>query len=133
MSDAAVRRTVLRNGTRVVSETVPGARSVSAGVWVGVGSRDEPREVAGASHFLEHLLFKGTKKRTGRELAIAVDAVGGDLNAYTAKEHTVFYLRFPAHAAATGLDLLVELLTAPRLSTRDIAAEREIILEELAS
>lgn len=133
MDGDAPQRTVLPNGTRVVSETIPGARSVSVGVWVGIGSRDEPDEVAGASHFLEHLLFKGTKHRSGRDIAMAVDRVGGDLNAYTAKEHTVFYLRVPVAAAASGLDLLVELLTEPKLAARDVTAEREIILEELAA
>ena len=126
------QRTVLPNGTRVVSETIPGARSVSVGVWIGIGSRDEPDDLAGVSHFLEHLLFKGTTERSGRDIALAVDRVGGDLNAYTAKEHTVFYLRVPAAAAPDGLALLVELLTQPQFASRDVAAERKIILEELA-
>ena len=127
-----VRRTVLNNGTRVVSETIPGARSLSLGVWVGVGSRDEPADAAGVSHFLEHLVFKGTRSRSGRDIAVAVDAVGGDFNAYTAKEHTVFYLRVPASAAAMATDVLFDVLRAPRLGAADVRSEREVILEELA-
>jgi predicted Zn-dependent peptidase len=131
-ADDAVRRSTLPHGTRVVTEAVPGARSISAGVWVGVGSRDEPAEQAGASHFLEHLLFKGTPRRDARDIAVAVDAAGGDLNAYTAKEHTVFYLRVPAGAAAMGLDLLADIVGQPLLRPEDVAAERDVILEELA-
>jgi predicted Zn-dependent peptidase len=131
-ADAAVRRSTLQHGTRVVTEAVPGARSISAGVWVGVGSRDEPAERAGASHFLEHLLFKGTPERDARQIAVAVDAAGGDLNAYTAKEHTVFYLRVPSGAASMGLELLADIVGQPLLRPEDVSAERDVILEELA-
>jgi predicted Zn-dependent peptidase len=127
-----VRRSTLAHGTRVVTEAVPDARSISVGVWVGIGSRDEPASEAGASHFLEHLLFKGTPSRDARSIAVAVDAAGGDLNAYTAKEHTVFYLRIPARAAAMGLDLLTDIVGQPLLRPEDVIAERDVILEELA-
>lgn len=128
-----VRRTVLPGGTRVVTERVPHARSVSVGIWVAVGSRDEPAEHAGVSHFLEHLLFKGTEQRDARQIAITIDALGGEMNAYTSKEHTVFYLRVPAHGAAAGVDLLVDLVAGPALRESDVAGERTVILEELAA
>ena len=95
-----VRRTTLPGGLRVVTEYIPSVRSASVGVWVGVGSRDEGPSVAGAAHFLEHLLFKATPTRTAVEIAQAVDAVGGELNAFTAKEHTCYY----AHVLDTDLD-----------------------------
>ena len=88
--------TQLPSGLRVVTERVPTALSVAAGVWVGVGARDEPDELSGVSHFLEHLLFKGTEERSARAIAAAVDRVGGDMNAFTAKEYTAYYCRVPA-------------------------------------
>ena len=117
----------------MVTEAVDGARSVSVGVWVGVGSRDEPVEQAGVSHFLEHLLFKGTPARDAQRIAVAVDATGGDLNAYTAKEQTVFYLRMPARAAALGVELLADIVAEPLLRPEDVRTERDVILEELAA
>src|ERR1700749_4327714 len=86
-----IPRTELPGGLRIVSEAMPGARSASIGVWVGVGSRDETPSLAGTSHFLEHLLFKGTTSRSALEIASAMDAVGGELNAFTEKEHTCYY------------------------------------------
>jgi predicted Zn-dependent peptidase len=116
----------------VVTEAVPGAASVALGFYVGTGSRDEPDELAGASHFLEHLLFKGTEARGARALAEAVDAVGGDLNAYTAHEHTAFHIRLPAGELDLGLDVLSEVVWAPALRPEDVESERAVILEELA-
>jgi predicted Zn-dependent peptidase len=127
-----VHSTVLPGGTRLVSEQVPGARSASVGVWVGVGSRDESAAIAGVSHFLEHLLFKGTHRRSARATAVAVEAVGGDLNAYTAKEHTTFHLRAPTSGLGPGLDVLAEQLCEPLLAADDVVAERSVVLEELA-
>ena len=126
------RRTELGNGVRVVSEAVPGARSLSVGVWIGVGSRDEPPERAGLCHVLEHLIFKGTADRDARSLAVAFDAVGGEMNAYTAKERTAYYSRVPAGAEDIGLDLLLEAVTQAELREEDLDQEREVILEELA-
>ena len=91
---AALRRTTLPGGLRVVTEYLPAVRSASIGVWVGVGSRDEGATVAGAAHFLEHLLFKSTPTRTAVDIAQAMDAVGGELNAFTAKEHTCYCLLY---------------------------------------
>jgi predicted Zn-dependent peptidase len=110
---------------------MPGARSASFGCWVRVGSRDEPADDAGVSHFLEHLLFKGTATRSGREISEAIEAVGGEMNAHTGHEHTAFYTRVPGSAAAVGLDLLVDVLTAPAFDEDDVESERQVILEEL--
>ena len=85
-ADSTVRRTVLPGGLRVVTEFLPAVRSVALGIWVGVGSRDEDENHAGATHYLEHLLFKGTRKRTALDISATMDAVGGELNAFTAKE-----------------------------------------------
>src|SRR4051795_12572144 len=93
--DDSIRRTRLDSGLRVVTEHLPGLRSVAVGFWVGTGSRDEPDAIAGASHFLEHLLFKGTADRTASELAEAIESVGGDMNAFTGQESTAYYVRVP--------------------------------------
>src|SRR5207247_678028 len=93
LSPMPIRRTEFESGLRVVTERIPGVRSVALGFWVLAGSRDEPPPISGSSHFLEHLLFKGTKTRTARDIAEAFDAVGGDVNAFTAKEYTCFYSR----------------------------------------
>ena len=111
---AALRRTTLPGGLRVVTEYLPGVRSASVGVWVGVGSRDEGATVAGAAHFLEHLLFKSTPTRTAVDIAQAVDAVGGELNAFTAKEHTCYY----AHVLDSDLELAVDLVADVVLNGR---------------
>ncbi|MCU1498311.1 MAG: peptidase [Acidimicrobiales bacterium] len=115
----------------MVTEQVPGARSASFGCWVRVGGRDEVADLAGASHFLEHLLFKGTEERSGREISEAVEAVGGELNAHTAHEHTAFYTRVPGTAAGVGLDLLADVVTSPAFDEDDVESERQVILEEL--
>jgi predicted Zn-dependent peptidase len=130
--DDDVSVTTLPSGLRVVTETVPGARSVTMGVWVGVGSRDEPADAAGVSHFLEHLLFKGTPERSSREIAAAVDRLGGDLNAYTAKETTAFYARVPAGCLDVAAEVLGDVCTRPALRDVDVDSERQVILEELA-
>ncbi len=124
--------TQLRSGLRVVTERVPTALSVAVGVWVGVGARDEPDELSGVSHFLEHLLFKGTEERSAHDIAAAVDRVGGDMNAFTAKEYTAYYCRLPAEHLALGVELLGDVLTAPALRDSDVENERQVILEELA-
>ena len=111
---------------------MPEARSVTTGFWVAIGSRDEPEELSGASHFLEHLLFKGTERRSAREIAETVDAVGGEMNAFTSKEHTAYYTRLPAREMAAGLDLLSDVVTAPAFRANEVEAERQVILEELA-
>jgi predicted Zn-dependent peptidase len=127
-----IERTDLSSGLTVVTEAMPGARSASFGCWVRVGARDETDEQAGSSHFLEHLLFKGTATRTGREVSEAIEAVGGELNAHTAHEHTAFYTRVPAPAADIGLELLCDVVTQPTFDEDDVESERQVILEELS-
>lgn len=126
-----IERTDLPSGLAVVTETMPGARSASFGCWARVGGRDESDEQAGVSHFLEHLMFRGTSSRSGRELSEAIEAVGGELNAHTSHEHTAFYARVPGSAADVGIDLLTDVLTSPAFDADDVESERQVILEEL--
>ncbi len=128
-----VRRSEFDNGMRVLTDTAPERSTVSVSAWVGVGSRDEPDSEAGASHFLEHLLFKGTEERGAREIALTLDAVGGDMNAFTSNEHTAFYASVPATDTDTAVDLLLDVLARPALAASDLDAERHVILEELAA
>ncbi len=122
----------LDDGLTIATDRVPGARSVAIGVWVAAGSRDEPAELSGVSHFLEHLLFKGTTSRSAVDISRAVDRVGGDINAFTAKEYTAYYCRLPRRHVDTGIELLGDVLTAPLLADEDVESERQVILEELA-
>ncbi|ORB26138.1 peptidase M16 [Mycolicibacterium moriokaense] len=119
-------------GLRVVTEHIPSVHSASVGVWVDVGSRDEGPSVAGAAHFLEHLLFKSTPTRTAVDIAQAVDAVGGELNAFTTREHTCYY----AHVLDTDLELAVDLVAdvvlRGRCAPEDVEIERDVVLEEIA-
>jgi len=122
----------LSNGLTVATERIPGALSLSAGAWVGVGARDEPEALSGVSHFLEHLLFKGSATRSAREISQTIDRVGGDINAFTAKEYTAYYCRLPARHQELGISLLGDVLTSPALRSEDVDNERHVILEELA-
>jgi predicted Zn-dependent peptidase len=126
------RKTVLPGGLRVVTEAVPGVRSAAFGVWVGVGSRDEQLPEHGASHFLEHLLFKGTRKRDALEIAVVMDAVGGELNAFTAKEYTCFYARVLDSDLALAVDVVSDLVTSALVAPDDVESERGVILEEIS-
>ena len=116
----------------MVTERVPGCRTVSLGCFVGVGSRDETPARHGASHFLEHVLFKGTRRRTAEQISAAVEAVGGDLNAYTAKEHTCFHARVIDEHAGLAVDVLTDMLTASLVRGADLETERAVILDEIA-
>ena len=127
-----VRRTVLRGGLRVVTEHVPGVRSAAVGVFVGVGSRDETPALNGASHFLEHLLFKGTETRSAMDISSALDAVGGEFNAYTAREYTCYHARVLDEDFPIAVDVLGDMLTASLITPDDVEAEREVILDEIA-
>lgn len=122
----------LPGGIRVVTETVPGVRSVSLGIWIGIGSRDETPEQAGAAHYLEHLLFKGTGRRTAAGIAEEIDAVGGELNAFTAKEHTCYYAHVLDNDLALGIDLLADVVTEAQLHHTDVELERGVVLEEIS-
>ncbi len=129
---SVVARTVLPSGVRVLTESMPGLRSATVGMWVGVGSRDEADGHHGSTHFLEHLLFKGTARRTPLEIAEAFDAVGGEANASTGKEHTCYYARVMAEDAPMAIDVITDMVTSSRIDADDFESEREVILEELA-
>ena len=131
-SAPGVARTTLPGGVRVLTEAVPGVRSVSIGIWIGIGSRDETGEQAGAAHFLEHLLFKGTARRTALEIAEAFDAVGGELNAFTAKEHTCYYAQVLDTDLPLAVDVLADVVTDAVLAPADVEIERSVVLEEIA-
>ncbi len=115
-----------------MTEAMPGVRSASIGVWVGVGSRDEAPALSGASHFLEHLLFKGTPSRSALDISVALDLVGGEFNAFTAKEYTCFHARVLDADLALAVDVLGDMVTSSTLAAEDVEAEREVILDEIA-
>jgi predicted Zn-dependent peptidase len=127
-----VRHTVLPGGLRIVTEAVPTVRSVTVGIWVGVGSRDESPSLAGASHYLEHLLFKGTKQRDALAISSAIDAVGGEMNAFTSKEYTCFYARVLDADLPLAVDVVCDLVTSSVIRGADVDSERGVILEEIA-
>jgi predicted Zn-dependent peptidase len=128
----SVRRTVLPSGLRIVTEEVPSVRSAAIGIWVNVGSRDETPAVAGASHFLEHLLFKGTTRRNALEISSTIEAVGGEMNAFTSKEYTCFYARVIDTDLPMAIDVVSDLITSSIVSALDVDAERKVVLEEIA-
>ena len=128
----SVRRSVLPSGVRVLTEQVPGAQSVSVSFSVAVGSRDETNNHFGSTHFLEHLLFKGTKKRTALDIAVAFDSVGGSSNASTGKEHTSYYARVQDKALPIAVDVIADMLTSSLIDPTEFENERPVILEELA-
>ncbi len=123
---------MLPGGLRVVTEAMPHVRSATIGVWVGVGSRDESPTLSGASHFLEHLLFKGTPTRTAMDISVALDAVGGEFNAFTAKEYTCFHARVLDEDLPVAIDVLGDMITSSVISAEDVEAERAVILDEIA-
>jgi predicted Zn-dependent peptidase len=122
--------TELSTGERIISERVPGVRSVSLGFWIGAGSRDEPESRAGVTHFLEHLLFKGTSRYSAQEIAEIFDEIGGELNAATSRETTVVYARIPDVGLERALDVMADMVFRPAFL--DIDSEREVVLEEIA-
>ena len=130
-SDGA-QRTVLPGGLRVITESLPSVRSAAFGIWTAVGSRDEDREHAGATHYLEHLLFKGTRRRSALDISAAIDAVGGELNAFTAKEYTCYYARVLDEDLPLAIDVLSDMVSASLIEPREVDAERGVILEEIA-
>jgi len=125
-------RTILPSGLRIVTEEVSTVRSATFGVWVNVGSRDETSPVAGASHFLEHLLFKGTKTRTAMEISSSIEAVGGEMNAFTGKEYTCFYARVIDVDLPLAVEVISDLITSSVVAASDVDAERNVVLEEIA-
>ena len=127
-----VTRSELPNGIRVVSEQMPGVSSVTAGIWVENGSRFERRDQSGISHFLEHLFFKGTERRTAAEIAEEIDAVGGVLNAFTGKEYTCYYARVLGEHVDLATDLLADLFLNSRFAAEEIDRERSVVLQEIS-
>ena len=120
----------LDSGERIVSEQLEHVRSVAVGFWIGAGSRDEERPKGGVSHFIEHLLFKGSARYSALDIAEIFDSIGGELNAATSREHTVVYSRVPDHRLAEALDVMTDMVFAPAFEELD--AEREVVLEEIA-
>ena len=128
----SVKRTVHPSGLRIVTEEVPSVRSAAIGIWVNVGSRDEAPATAGASHFLEHLLFKGTTTRTALEITSSIESVGGEMNAFTSKEYTCFYARVIDTDLPMAIDVVSDLITSSIVTALDVDAERKVVLEEIA-
>ncbi len=127
-----IRRTVLPGGLRVITEALPAMRSVAFGIWVGIGSRDEVPSLGGSSHFLEHLLFKGTERRTALEISAAMDAVGGEMNAFTAQEYTCYYARVLDVDLPLAVDVVSDMVGSSLIASADLEVERGVILEEIA-
>jgi predicted Zn-dependent peptidase len=125
------RKDTLANGIRVVSETLPKSRSVSIGVWVKVGSRHEPPEIGGISHFIEHLFFKGTQKRTAKDIAIEMDSIGGEMNAFTSQETTTYYAKVVDEHLPVAIDILSDILLGSKFDPVEMEKERKVILEEI--
>jgi len=125
------KKTVLENGIRVVTERIDYVRSISIGVWIDVGSRDEKSDEAGTSHFIEHMLFKGTKKRTAKEIASSLESVGGSLNAFTGREHTCYFARVLDEHTNVALDVLSDILKNPLFNPSHLEKERKVILSEI--
>lgn len=128
----SVKRSVHASGLRIVTEEVPSVRSAAVGIWVNVGSRDEAPATAGASHFLEHLLFKGTTSRTALEISSSIESVGGEMNAFTSKEYTCFYARVIDTDLPMAIDVVSDLITSSIVTVLDVDAERKVVLEEIA-
>ena len=126
-----ITKTTLDSGLRVVSEALGHLRSVTLGAWVGTGARDESDDRTGTSHFLEHLLFKGTPTRSARDVAHAIESVGGEFNAFTTHEQTVFYVRVPDAHLETAVDVLCDVVWNPAFRSEEVDIEREVILEEI--
>ena len=129
---SSVRRSVLPSGVRILTEEVPGSQSVSVSFSVAVGSRDETNNHFGSTHFLEHLLFKGTKSRSAMDIAVAFDSVGGSSNASTGKEHTSYYAKVQDKALPIAVEVIADMLTSSLIDETEFENERPVILEELA-
>jgi len=129
---AQVRRSILPGGVRVITEKIPGLRSATIGAWISVGSRDESPGSFGAAHYLEHLLFKGTGRRSAKQIAQEFDGAGAEANAVTGKEHTCYYARVLDRDVPMALDVICDMLTSALLDTQEFERERGVILEEIA-
>src|SRR3954452_23840136 len=126
-----VTREVLDTGLRLITESMPHVRSVSIGVWLTRGSRHETNAQGGIAHFVEHMLFKGTGTRTAEDIAQAIDSIGGQLDAFTAKEYASYYIKVLDEHLPTAIDLLSDIVMNPRLDAEDVDKEKKVILEEI--
>jgi len=130
-NEALYKKTVLPSGLRIVTENLPASKSVSIGIWVNVGSRDEPTEENGISHFIEHMAFKGTKKRDARRIAHELESVGGSLNAFTSREQTCYYARILDRHLDRAVDVLADILKNSLFDPQELEKEKNVILEEI--
>lgn len=128
-----IEKKILPNGVRVLSERLDFVRSCSIGIWVGNGSRYEPVDVGGISHFIEHMIFKGTDTRSAQQIAIAMDEIGGQVNAFTTKECTCYYLKTLDTHLMTGVEILADMFLHSKFANEDIELERGVVLEEIDS
>src|SRR6202142_2672483 len=126
-----IERTVLPNGIRVISERMPHVRSVSVGIWIGTGSREETDEESGLTHFIEHMVFKGTKNRSAEQIARSVDSIGGGLDAFTSKELVSYNVKVLDEHLPEAFDIVSDLVRNPRFDPADIDKEKGVIMEEL--
>ncbi len=124
-------KSLLSNGIRVVSEAIPYVKSITLGIWIGTGSRFEQNYNHGISHFIEHMVFKGTANRSAKDIAEAVDGVGGEINAFTTKEHTCYYIKILDTHLKLALDILSDMLLFSKFDEEEINREREVVLEEI--
>ena len=131
--DGHFQRTVLPNGVRVISEYIPGVQSIALGVWVAAGSRFENPQINGISHFIEHMVFKGTKNRTAFEIAESLESVGGNLNAFTSKESTCYIAQILARDLPLAIEVLADLIQSPRFDPGEIEKEKNVVLDEIKS
>jgi predicted Zn-dependent peptidase len=126
-----IRKTVLSNGLTILTEAIPHIKSVCVGVWLKKGSRHERLEDNGISHFIEHLVFKGTRHKSAQQIALIIDSLGGQVDAFTGKEYTCFYFRALDEHVPTAMDLVTDIVTSPRFDVQDIEKERKVIFEEI--
>jgi predicted Zn-dependent peptidase len=131
--DATFHRTVLPNGLTVLTEFVPGVRSVALGAWIRAASLHEPRDRMGVSHLLEHMVFKGTERRSAKQIALELEALGGSLDAYTSREHTVYHARVLDEHLDVACDVVGDIVFRPALRAKDLTLERKVVLEEIAA
>ena len=124
-------KTTLSNGARVITEAIPSVRSIAVGVWIHTGSRDERADAAGISHFIEHMVFKGTARRRMHQIAKRLESVGGFLNAFTSKEYTCFYARALDEHLERAIDTVCDLVLQPRFPEKELVKEKEVVLEEM--
>ncbi|MBI5406885.1 MAG: insulinase family protein [Nitrospirae bacterium] len=131
MKDISFKKVHLDNGIRVVAERIPSVKSVSLGIWVNVGSRDESEKEGGISHFIEHMFFKGTRRRSAHDIALEIDSIGGELNAFTTRETTTFYVKILDEHLSRGIDIISDIFLHSSLAKKEIEKEKQVILEEI--